>query len=97
VSGESRNVIAVLTREPPEFAHSQIECAKEAHFKDAWIDTLDCQRNGIISCVLMQQTERIVVLSVKVQQARGTVGISIGNFQVLRKSYSMGEGCVDIS
>jgi hypothetical protein len=44
----------------------------------------------------MQQAERIVVLPVKVQQTRGTVGISIGNFQVLRKSYSMREGYVDI-
>ena len=96
VTRESRNVIAVLTRKSSEFAHCQIEGAKEAYFKDARIDALDCQRNGIILCIFMQQAEHIVVLPVKVQQARSTVGIWIGNFEVLRKGYSMREGCVDI-
>ena len=96
VPRESRNVIAVLTRESSEFAHCQIQCGKEPHFKNARIDALDCQRNGIVLCIFMQQAEHIVVLPVKVQQARGTVGVPIGNFEVLRKGYSMREGCVDI-
>jgi hypothetical protein len=45
----------------------------------------------------VQEPESIVVLAVKVQKPCRTVGVSIGNFQVLRKSDSVRERGIDVS
>jgi len=96
VSCESRDVIPVLARESPNFAHGQVECREQANLKNARIDAFQHQRNRVIARVLVEETERIVVLSVEVQEARSAIGVAIGDFQILRQSDSARECSVDI-
>jgi hypothetical protein len=94
---EGGNIVAILTRETPDLAHSQVKCREESDFENAGVASLERERERVIVSVFVQQAERIVVLTIEVQETRGAVGIAIGDFKIFWESNPARECCVNIS
>jgi len=77
--------------ESAEFAHRQVERREQTDLQRSGIDALERERHRIFVSVLVQEPERVVVLAVKVQEARSPVGARYATFQILRQCDAMRE------
>ena len=80
--GERGNVGAVLAGKATYFADREVERREESDVKDGSIDVLERQGDGIVVRIFMHEGEGVIVLPVKVEQSRGSVGIPVGDLQV---------------
>ena len=95
VPRECGNIVAVLAGESPDLAHRQIQRREQPDIENGCIAPFKQQWYGILVGIFVEQTQRVVVLPVEVQEARSTVRITIGNLEIFRQGNATREYRVD--
>src|SRR5215813_13735150 len=82
VTCQRSDILSVLVGQSGDLGNGEIKGREQTHLQYVLFEPTQRQWDGIVVCVLMQQGERVVVLTVEVQQARCSIGIPVGHFEI---------------
>jgi hypothetical protein len=64
--GQGGDVAAVIVFEPSDFRYRKVDWGERAHLEHTRVDAGNSQRDRILLCVFVQQSQGVVILPIEV-------------------------------